>query len=83
MIKNLLVFVIMILGTVACVSRVPSVAYNCSVIVLPADPVAPVTNLTSSSEPDDVMKAWVATATGYRDWNRIVRHQIIMSQKSV
>lgn len=45
-------------------------------IKLPSDPVNYVSRLNDKSSPDEVVKAWVSTATAYRNWNRIVRKQI-------
>lgn len=43
---------------------------------IPKDPEEPVKNLTKDSKPDEVIKAWVATATAYKNWNRTIRNQI-------
>ena len=64
-----------ILSITSCSTPV-KVAYECPRIQLPADPVAPVTKLTDKSTPDEVIKAWVATATVYRNWNKTVRKQV-------
>jgi hypothetical protein len=55
---------------------VQPIAYECPKVILPADPILPIKTLTAKSTPDQVMKSWIATATAYRDWNRVVRKQI-------
>ncbi len=65
--------VVLMLAMVGCTSKVYP---NCPTIVLPDDPRVPVKDLTLESTPDEVIKAWVATAYAYRDWNRVVRRQI-------
>jgi hypothetical protein len=61
----------------SCATKEPiPISYHCSVIQLPDDPISPVGALTRDSRPDEVIKAWVATAYAYRGWNRAVRKQI-------
>lgn len=69
--------IIIILTLTSCTTRM---SYNCPKIILPKDPDNVLKTITFESSPDEVMKAWVATATGYRDWNRVVRKQIGDSQ---
>lgn len=57
-------------------ARITPIAYDCPIITLPTDPIVPIMLITSTSSPDEVMKAWVATAIAYRDWNRVVHKQI-------
>lgn len=65
------------LTVTSCTTSKPTpIAYDCPRILLPADPVIPIRKLTDKSKPDDVIKAWVATAVAYRDWNRVVRKQV-------
>lgn len=66
--------IILLLSLNAC-GTIP-IAYNCPKIVLPPDPIIPISKLTDKSKPNEVVKAWIATATAYRDWNRIVRKQV-------
>lgn len=54
--------------------------YTHSKIILPNDPIVPISKLNDQSQPDEVIKAWVATAIAYRNWSRIVRKQIELSQ---
>jgi hypothetical protein len=63
-------------GLAGCSTQPIKLAYQCPGIELPPDPSAPVTKLNEQSQPDEIVKAWVATAVGYRDWNIIVRKQI-------
>lgn len=76
---QVLVF-IFIVAISACAQQPVPIAYHCPRIVLPSDPALPVKNLNANSKPNDVMKAWVATAVGLRTWNKIVRQQINASQ---
>ena len=64
----------------ACASKIEPVAYNCPRIELPDDPVSLTDTITDDSTPDEVMKAWVATAYAYRGWNRTVRQQVESSK---
>ena len=60
-----------------CVAPKPiPIAYNCPIIQLPPDPEIITRQLTDASRPDEVMKAWVATASSYYQWNRIVHQEI-------
>ena len=68
------IMVIFILTSCSTV-RTP-VTLDCPQLVLPADPVSPLSKISDKSTPDEVMKAWVSTAILYRDWNRIVRKQV-------
>jgi hypothetical protein len=63
----------------SCMTPKP-VAYHCPRIILPADPVPPTRKLTLKSQPNDVMKAWVATAYLYQGWNKTVRKQVESSK---
>lgn len=72
--------IILFLNFTSCTTPPPNIAYECPEIILPHDPFVPIGSLTDKSKPDEVMKAWVATAIAYRDWNRIVRQQIDMSK---
>lgn len=65
---------ILILFLVGCSS--PVLIPQVQAIKLPPDPVNGVAALTDKSSPDEVVRAWVATATAYRNWNRTVRKQI-------
>jgi hypothetical protein len=73
--KLLVAFVAFVLTSCTTIKPTP-IAYKCPKIILPTDPVVPVHALNANSKPDDVIKAWVATAVAYRDWNRVVRKQI-------
>lgn len=52
------------------------VSYDCPQIDLPRDPVPATRQLTVTSKPDEVMKAWVASAMAYKKWDEIVRTQV-------
>lgn len=67
---------IMAFCTLTSCAHVTPVALDCPKLILPNDPQVPIHQITSASKPDEVIKAWVATATAYRDWNIIVRKQI-------
>lgn len=67
-----------------CSCSTPSpVVLDCPKIILPKDPVIPITQLTDESKPDVVIKAWVVTAMAYRDWSRVVRKQIAATNKDL
>ena len=70
----LLVASLLLTGCASEIEPVP-VAYNCPRLMLPDDPVPATIQLTDKSTPDEVIKAWVATAYAYRGWNQIVRKQ--------
>lgn len=72
--------VIAILIVTSCAHTPTPIAYHCPKIELPPDPVPQTKRLTSKSRPDQVIKAWVATANGYKGWNKIVRQQVENSQ---
>lgn len=76
--KLLFVVVITILLS-ACATKPVQIAYNCPTLMLPPDPVPFTRSLTGKSPPDEVVKAWVATAIAYRDWDRVVRLQVSKS----
>ena len=59
-----------------CVPKPVPVVLDCPRIVLPMNPAVPLTHLNAKSTPDEVIKAWITTATLYRDWNVIVRRQV-------
>lgn len=61
---------------VGCAPRPYEVAFNCPFVELPPDPIPMTRKLTAQSKPNEVMKAWVITATDYRNWNIAVRKQI-------
>ena len=52
------------------------VVYDCPIVDLPPDPVPATRKLTVKSRPDEVVKAWVATAKAYKQWNTIVRQEV-------
>ncbi len=52
------------------------VVYDIPELSLPPDPIPYTNTLTSKSTPDQVMKAWVATAMQYRGWNQAVRKEV-------
>lgn len=70
---------ILILCLSSCAKPTP-VVLDCPKIILPKDPIIPLSQLTDESKPDVVIKAWVVTAMAYRDWNRAVRKQIERSK---
>ncbi len=59
-----------------CSSKHIPISYNCPKIELPSDPIDYTKMLTDISQPDEVIKAWVATASGYKEWNIIVKEQL-------
>jgi len=60
-----------------CATEKPvQIMYNCPAIELPVDPEVPVKKLKKTSTPDQVVKAWVATAVAYREWNKNVRAEV-------
>jgi hypothetical protein len=52
------------------------IAYQCPIIILPADPIPEIKKINKKSRNDQVVKAWVATAIQYKNWNEEVRKQI-------
>jgi hypothetical protein len=68
--------VMLILSVISCAHKPLPISYNCPKMVLPPDPVPQTKRLTKNSRPDQVIKAWVATANEYRGWNKIVREQV-------
>lgn len=72
--------IIVFLACSSCTHKSEPIAYQCPPILLPPDPKAAVLKLTVKSSPDEVIKAWVATAVAYRDWNRIVKKQVNASK---
>jgi hypothetical protein len=60
----------------SCSTTPTPVSYNCPVIILPPDPIPEVNKLTIKSKPNEIIKAWVATAVQYHDWNVAVHRQI-------
>jgi len=54
----------------------PNLIGDIPTLNIPSDPEEPVKKLTPESKPDEVIKAWVATATAYKNWNRVIRNQI-------
>ena len=70
-------FLLLILAFIlpACSSGAAPIAYQCPTIVLPPDPKNPASKLGPQASPDEVIKAWVATAVAYYEWNKIVRAQ--------
>lgn len=65
--------------TLTSCAHVTPVAFECPRLILPKDPIVPIHQITSASKSNEVIKAWVATAIAYRDWNIIVRKQIAES----
>ncbi len=63
----------------SCSEKPIPIAYECPKINLPTDPDMPITKLTPQSNPGEVMKAYVATVIGLRNWNLTVRKQITSS----
>lgn len=74
------VSLILIVILTGCANKPLKVAYECPRILLPDDPTPATHLLNENSEPDEVIKAWVATAYAYRGWNVAVRKQIENSQ---
>lgn len=66
----------LIFSVISCTHKPIPISYNCPKIVLPSDPVPQTKRLNKNSRPDQVIKAWVATANEYRGWNKIVREQV-------
>ncbi len=74
-----IVIFLMIVCTIvltACTTTPIPVSYNCPKLELPSDPPQAIRLLNSKSKPDEVMKAWVATATDYYQWNQIVHAEV-------
>lgn len=72
---------VVLLSTVFCVTscsppRAQPVYYNVPFIQVPPDPPSHMDAITDKSPPEDVMKAWIATAVSERGWRRTVRKQI-------
>ena len=67
---------VLILTSCSCKPQLIPIVQKLPPIILPSDPVNYTKNLTLKSSPDEVIKAWVATAISYRNWNIIVRKQI-------
>ena len=68
--------VIAILIITSCAHKPVPIAYHCPKIELPPDPISQTKRLNRNSRPDQVIKAWVATANEYKGWNKIVREQV-------
>jgi len=79
--KALIAFLILVLS--GCATTPRPIVYNCPKIVLPPDPVPEVYKLTVKSKPGDIVKAWVATAIQYHDWNLAVHKEISEAQGSL
>lgn len=71
----LAIILILILSLSSCSSPV-KLAYDCPKLQLPSDPANPAADLTPQSSSAEVVKAWVATAKGYHQWNQVVRQQV-------
>jgi hypothetical protein len=52
------------------------IAFECPKVQLPPDPVLATSILTSKSQDDEIIKAWVASAASLKNWNRVVRAQL-------
>ena len=75
--RYLLVIMLMLSG---CATKPIPVVYDCPVIMLPADPIPDIRKLKPDARPDQIIKAWVATATQYRGWDQTVRAEIANSK---
>lgn len=74
--RKLSLLLMLCLLVTACMKSQPPVTYQCPRVVLPDDPKNNLATLTEESTPDQVIKAWVATAVAYRNWNHAVREQV-------
>ena len=78
------IFCSLVITLCLCSCSTPTpVVLNCPKIILPKDPIIPLSQLTDESKPDVVIKAWVVTAMAYRDWNKAVRKQVQTSNKDL
>ncbi len=68
--------IMMLLFLEACGTKTIPLSYNCPTIQLPIDPIPFTRSLTLTSQPDEVIKAWVATAMEYKGWDETVRKEI-------
>ena len=71
--------IVLVLCLPTCAMKPTPIAYQTPHIMLPPDPIPATANLNPKSSPDQVVKAWVATATAYKKWCSIVREQISSS----
>ena len=67
---------VLMLCLCTCATKPIPIMYQTPRIMLPPDPIPATVNLTPQSKPDQVVKAWVATATEYKKWCSIVRLQV-------
>lgn len=72
----ILCFFIIAFTTGCGTKAIQPIAYDCPKIKLPNDPIDYTKSLNEKSTPDEVIKAWVATAQSYKGWNKTVRRQI-------
>jgi hypothetical protein len=65
----------------SCTTAKPTpLAYDCPSLELPPDPPVTVRSITASSHPNDIVKAWVAMATDYYQWNQVVHAEVETSR---
>lgn len=70
-----LVIILAMLITACSTTKPRPVAYQCPPVKLPSEPIEPILSLKQDSRPDEIIKAWVATATGYKAWHDTVLDQ--------
>lgn len=73
------IFLVSILASCSSMNPIP-IAYECPTLDLPPDPIPATKSLTGKSRPDEIMKAWVKTATDYYQWNQIVHAEVETSR---
>lgn len=59
-----------------CSSQPLKLAYDCPRISLPPIPALPVKNLNDNSQPDEVVKAYVASIRLMKDWSVAVNKAV-------
>ena len=71
-------FIVLINGCT--MQKIAPVAYDCPQIELPPEPIPATRKLTNKSKPNEIIKAWVATAKSYHDWMTIVQIEVETSK---
>lgn len=70
------IIILLFIMLCGCAAKPYNVGYKCPKIIFPPDPAMPALMLNDRSSNDEIIKAWVATGVGLRNWNKIVRRQV-------
>lgn len=75
-----ILLLVVVLWLCSCASKPIPISYHCPRIMLPPDPAMATAQLTLTSTPDQVAKAYWSSLVNMKGWDSIVRAEILASE---